>query len=180
MRKRIFIAILLPEKIREELAGLQKKFRKHSVRLTKPENLHFTLSFIGWIEEEKIEKIKKIIKDIAQGCPSFTLRLIKISPGPNPKFPRMIWAIGEKEERLEKVWRRLREGFKESHIPVDERYPLKVHLTLARAKGKELFGQEIDERIDINLPVKEIAIMESYLKPEGAEYRILQAYPLRE
>lgn len=179
MKKRVFIAILLPEEIKKELIEIQKKLRRLNVRWIKPENLHFTLAFIGWIEEDKIMKIKEIIKNIVQKYSLFFLRLIKITLGPSQKYPRMIWAVGEKEEMLERVWQELREGFKESHIPVDERYPLKVHLTLARTRGRELFGRIIDEKIDLSFQIKEVALMESLLGPEGAEYKILESFPFK-
>lgn len=180
MKKRIFIAILLPKEIKKELIGIQKELPSLNIRWIRPENLHFTLTFIGWIDEDRIVRIKTILKEITQKYSSFFLRLIKITLGPSQRYPRMIWAVGEKEETLEKIWRELREKSKESRIPVDERYPLKVHLTLARARGRELFGKRIDEKIDLSFPVKEIAIMESHLAPEGAEYKILEVYSLKE
>jgi len=179
MKRRIFIAILLPEELRIKLAGFQEVLGQFNLRWIKPENLHFTLAFIGWTEEDKIITIIDILNNIFQKIPPFLLRLIKIILGPNEKYPRMLWAIGEKEEMLEKIWQEIRKKLKESQIFVDERHPLKVHLTLARARGGELFGKKIDQQIDLNFLVKEIAIVESHLTPRGAEYQILERFLLK-
>jgi len=63
MKRRIFIAIIPPEKIQKQLSDYQKKFRHLNVRWIKQKNLHFTLLFIGWIEEEKIEIIKRTVAE---------------------------------------------------------------------------------------------------------------------
>ena len=179
MKHRIFIAINLPEKIKKELASFQKKFKKLDVRWAKEENLHLTLAFIGGIDEPKIETIKEILKKVVLDFPPFLLRLTKIALGPDSKRPRMIWVGGEARGDLIKLVEQLREALTQEKIFVDQKHSFKIHLTLARARGKELFGRKIYEEIDLVFPVNEIAIMESKLEKEGAEYKRLEIYSLR-
>jgi len=100
MRRRIFIAIIPPEKIQKQLSDYQKKFRHLNVRWTKQKNLHFTLLFIGWVEEEKIGIIKRIVKEVSQTINPFVLELKEITLGPDLSHPKMIWAVGRSNEQL--------------------------------------------------------------------------------
>ena len=187
MKHRIFIAILLPEELKIKIAKFQENLwpsilqsnLQGGLRWVKTENLHFTLAFIGWVDEEQIVRIKEVVRDISQRFPLFPLKLTKVTLGPNEKYPRMLWVVGEKEKELEKIWQEIRNKLKEIQIPIDEHHPPKIHLTLARARGRELFGKKIDQKIDLNFLVKEIAIMESHLNPGGAEYKTLSKFPLR-
>lgn len=187
MNRRLFVAILIPEEIKKKLASLVEKFKNSSSpfafgtktkgsRFLRSDNFHSTLAFIGGIDESMIGRIIEAIKAAAENQRSFVLNLRRIVLGPDSKRPRMIWAVGEKSPEIEKTWKDLREKLKENGIPFDDKYPLKVHLTLARARGREFFGKKVDEEINISFPVNGISLVESRLKPEGAEYNILESF----
>jgi 2'-5' RNA ligase len=173
MQKRLFIAISLPDEIKEKLVSVQRKFRKLNIRWIKPENLHFTLLFIGWVEEDKIETIKEIIRKAVYGLSPFILKLEKVVLGPDGKRPRMVWAVGPCVSELNKLRERIASKFKKHNIKFEDRHSLKLHITLARARGKELFGRKIEESLDLIFPVEEVFLMGSELKKEGAEYKKL-------
>lgn len=178
MKKRLFVAILLPEEKKKELNDIQKSFRKINIRWIKTENIHFTVVFLGWLEEEKVEKIKEILKGKVEKISSFFLKLDRIILGPNEKKPRMIWAVGPCTLELNKLRKVIIEDLENNNIDFENSYSLKLHITLARARNRELNGKRIDENLDLIFSVKEICLMESELKPEGAEYKILDLIKL--
>ncbi|HOK35329.1 MAG TPA: RNA 2',3'-cyclic phosphodiesterase, partial [Candidatus Pacearchaeota archaeon] len=174
---RLFIAALIPKEIKEELLSkkLQKKFGEN-LRWTPPQNLHLTLAFLGWTEEKDLVKIKDILKETTnKNFSPFFLNLTKISLGPDPKKPRLVWAEGKVNNEFLNFVEKLKQELKSAGIFIDEKYSFLPHLTLARAKGKELSGKKTEEKIDLTFRVKEIALMESKLKREGAEYKILES-----
>jgi len=179
MKRRIFIAIIPPEKIQKQLSDYQKKFRHLNVRWIKQKNLHFTLLFIGWIEEEKIEIIKRTVKEVSQRINPFVLELKEITLGPDLTYPKMIWAVGKPNEQLIRLSKQLKEKLSQEKISFDQRHPLKVHLTLGRAKRRQYLKEKIKQRINIAFSVREIKIMESQLKREGADYSVLESFPLK-
>lgn len=61
---RTFIAIEIPEKIKREIEKIQNQLPEFDGKLTKRENLHLTLKFLGEVDEEKIEKVKEKLKEI--------------------------------------------------------------------------------------------------------------------
>ena len=74
MRKRVFIAINLPQNIKEELERLKKELkalfppelRQIIFREVKKENLHLTLLFIGQIDQNQLIQISQILKKICR------------------------------------------------------------------------------------------------------------------
>lgn len=186
-KHRIFIAINLPEEIKTVLSESQKKWPSIPARWTKPENIHITLVFVGYADEQGLEEIKQILADVAIKHNPFSISLTKISYGP-PGItpPRMIWAIGEKSGEFaslcDNLGRTLSSLPKISFKPEDRE--VIPHITLARIKEWEWRRIEPDERpeireyINFKIPVNSIELMESVLKRTGSEYKILETYSL--
>jgi len=179
MKKRIFIAINLPDSIKQELLSYQKKLKNLNVRWTKSDNFHITLTFIGYVSEEEIEKILKITQETASKFSPFLIELSRICLGPTPERARMIWVEGKANGDLINLEKKLKKELVKEKINFDGKYPLKVHITLARARGNELKGINIDRKLDgLNLEVKNIDVMESRLNRDGAKYKILERFEL--
>ena len=186
--KRIFIAINLPEKIKEELSNFQNKFLDLPAKWVRKENLHITLVFLGYIRDDRFPKIIEITKKVSSNYSSFPIKIIKISFFPPKVFPpRMIWAIGEKNETLFKLQKNLKNALSEINIPQleeEESGNFIPHITLARIKKWEIKKidpeeiPQIEEDIEIEFRANSIDIMESQLKRSGPEYIFLQKIPL--
>lgn len=198
MRHRIFIAINLPEDIKRKFGEYQNKIEElftpyrtegsgsGPIRWTKKENLHITLIFLGYVRDEELLEIFKMIKETASQNQPFLINLKKICYGPtNKKPPRMIWAEGEKSMELGKIQKGL-EGYFQGKISgfEEENRPYTPHITLGRIKLWEFRAMEpeqrpeISEEISLSFEVKSIEIMESKLKPKGPDYFILESLAL--
>ena len=71
---RCFIGIDLPIEVIIEIQRIQKKLEPNFTgRLTSSENLHLTLKFLGEIEEDAINDVKKRLSSITH--PPFELNL---------------------------------------------------------------------------------------------------------
>ena len=198
MRHRIFIAINLPENIKKELIQYQEKieelftpfqrFGKGLIRWTKKENLHITLIFLAYVNDENLLEICKIVKEVASQKLSFLINLKNILYGPSSqKFgrPRMIWAEGKKSKEFTSLRNDLEKSLMDSekvHFTPEKRdfFP---HITLGRIRSWE-FRQiepeerpEVNEEINLSFEVNSIEVMESLLKREGPEYTILEKVP---
>jgi len=165
MNHRVFVAINLPEKIKNRLVEYEEKWPELPIRWTKKENLHITLEFLGYLTDEELIELLQKTKEIASEKESFTLHLNKICYGPTGKKPpRMVWVVGEKVKELN----------------------LTPHITLGRLKTWQWRQMEPEERpevsedIDLTFEVNSIEVMESQLKREGPEYTILESFRLAE
>jgi 2'-5' RNA ligase len=66
-KKRLFVAIGLPEEIKKKLEEIQKQLRRFAIdaKWVKPEGIHLTLKFLGYVEEDKIPQIVELLREIA-------------------------------------------------------------------------------------------------------------------
>ena len=101
MQHRIFIAINLPDKVKNKLSEYRAKWPELPCRWTKGENLHITLAFLGYLADDELPEVLRITKETILKHNPFSISLNKIIYGPPKKIPpRMIWAQGEKNEEL--------------------------------------------------------------------------------
>jgi len=189
MRHRIFIAINLPEDVKKKLSDCQLKWPELPCRWTKKENLHITLAFLGYLNDEELVEICKITKEVASKYEPFFITLNKIIYGPPKNPPRMIWAEGEKSEELGKLQKNLENALAGLSTELEKLENEKSkgyasHITLARLKQWE-FRQiepeerpEVNEEINLSFEVGSIEVMESELKREGPEYVVLESVQL--
>jgi len=188
-RHRVFVAINLPENIRRKLTDYQKKieelFTLHRseasgagpVQWTKPNNIHITLVFLGYVRDEELLEICRITKEVAVRHNSFEVDLTKICYGPTDKKPpRMVWAKGERSEEFASLKEDL-----DKCLGVSEKREFSPHITLGRIRRWDWQriepeeSPEIEEEIGLSFSVTSIEVMESMLKRGGPEYIILES-----
>ena len=183
MKHRIFIAINLPTSARDAVLQEQKDFASEMpVKLTRTENLHITLVFLGPITEEQISKVCEILREIVAKHSVFSINLNEIDYGPPGIIPpRMIWAIGVENKELSEINRELEQKL----LNKRNNREFLPHITLGRIREWQWRQIDVEERpliekdISINFEVKSIDVMESQLKRTGAEYSILKSFPLK-
>ena len=178
---RSFIAIKLPEEIKNKISDLQKTLRGTGadVKWVSPESIHLTLKFLGNIEKTQIEEILSAIKKSSAKIKPFPIEIKSTGVFPKIEYPRVVW-IGVKEET--KVLLVLQQKIEENLLPMGfekEGRDFTPHLTLGRVKsqkGKEKLISLLLQSKDISFgkfEVTEINLMQSILEPAGAEYSSL-------
>ncbi len=199
---RLFIAINLPESIKNRLLKVQKQIgelfigsldelpRQEVIRWTKKDNLHITLEFVGYTDNDGVLEFSRAIEEIAKKNNPFLVRLNKICYAPpGKKEPRMVWTIGEKSREFAKLRQTIEDYFslipdKNSNNKKEER-KFSPHVTLGRIRQwqwKKIEPEErpnIEEEINLKFEVKSIELMESKLKRGGPEYTILKTQNLK-
>ncbi len=184
MKKRVFIAINLPENIKEELNKLLSLCRKINsqpvIRYVKTKGIHLTLHFLGYLDEAQINQVRTVLKNLARNYNQTKLITGQIGAFPNLKQPRVIFLSSQEKEgdHLAGLQKNLSSELEKIGIDVDYR-PWYPHLTLARIVGPCQFKTEPLKLPSLLIPVKSLELMESQLKPSGAEYKILASYQLK-
>lgn len=177
---RIFIAINLPESVKDQLLAYREKWQEIPARWTTKENLHLTLAFLGNTSDQELAKVCDAMKQVGSRHKPFALTINRIVYGPDAKRPRMIWGKIRRSPELFTIQEDIA-----SLLSYSEKQPFAPHLTLARLKTFELQRMELEElpevneEISLSFQVESIEIMESKLKRSGAEYSIIQSVPLR-
>lgn len=192
LMRRIFLAIHASSALQAEAIAWQANYERLPVRWLKGHNLHLTL-IPPWYESD-IEKVKSKIEKAGNTVRPFAIRFERVTYGPNPRSPRLIWAEGrtprEMEDLKSKIENLLRQqpaasqerGEPRLGGPRRENRPFRLHLTLARFHPED-FSQfplkHLDSPVDWRNEVKSFVLMESHLAPGGAEYEILETYSLK-
>lgn len=184
MEKRLFVAINLPEKIRNEIKLVVDSV-KNSLKMAKfsyPENWHITLSFLGYQAEEVIPAIFNAAQKTAEAFSSPLISLNKMVYGPTDKHGRMIWLIDEsrKDGGLSDIVKLLWESLKKEGVKFKIDYPVfSMHITLARFDGLPSLKPRLPE-LNLKFKPDSIDIMESSLKKTGAEYSLIKDFKFRD
>ena len=187
---RAFIAVELPPAVREAVEGVVRELRSgigDGVRWVRPEGIHLTLKFLGDIDADSVPAISDALGSCAASAAPFDLFLEGVGVFPNARRPRVVWiGLGGALEPLlalqQSVERELEElGF------ARERRPFTPHLTLGRVRdgvsasqvrgvSEAIAATTVERRAE--LPVREISLMQSDLRPSGAVYTRLYAAEL--
>jgi 2'-5' RNA ligase len=183
---RSFIAIELPDEIRQVLAQVQKELKRDviGIRWVDSGSIHLTLKFLGPILPEQVVAIAAAVGAIVHGEPPLALNVSGLGAFPNARRPRVIWVgiVGE-VERLGRLQARLEETLEPLGFPREQR-SFRPHLTLGRVKDPrrppDLTRALAETTVPASNPfdVHEILVYKSDLRPTGAIYTKLQHLPL--
>jgi len=185
VEKRLFIAIDIPGHIKDNVYKYMKTLLKENshIKLVSAPNIHITLKFLGNVNIDKIEKIKKAIKKTADKFNRFKFEISgKINAFPGPRSARIIFLeIGSGGEQISEIYRQLEDNLEKIKIRREKR-EFSSHITIARLKDKKNMEIFIDEyKMDKmgRLDCLNITLFESQLKPHGAEYSVLGEFGLK-
>jgi RNA 2',3'-cyclic 3'-phosphodiesterase len=109
---RLFVAIPMPEAIRNEITGVQQEMRqlvsRDAVRWAKPEQFHLTLRFLGDVPVERVPALQEAVNAVCLGSPALHLRAQSIGFFPNARSPRVIWAgVNDGQGRLTELQKKI-------------------------------------------------------------------------
>ena len=187
MEIRSFLAFDLPPEIRTIIARVSGELRKSSldVRWVKVENIHLTVVFMGNIKTEDITPIGDVVQEVCLSSCPFDVLLKGLGTFPNPRNPRILWLGFDGDlERMSHFRDALQKQLRPFGIK-EEKRRFKPHLTLGRFRNYKRGDPQLDELIlryhdltDSVFSLNELSMFRSDLKPGGAEYTKLKAWPL--
>lgn len=179
---RLFVALEIPSAVRESLAELIRELRPiaSQAKWVRAENLHVTLKFIGEVANEKLKVIRTALGQVRTEL-QVTLDFCGLGFFPNEKHPRVLWVGIKASANLSVLAAEIERATEELCI-LREKRPFSPHLTLARFESTRLsdpFRSAIAEnaaREFGSLRTNQFHLIESKLKPSGAEYTTLQSF----
>lgn len=185
MKIRSFIAINLPRDIRDYLADIITDLKKQNpdmnIKWVNPENLHFTLHFLGSLAEQALERVKEVIGQSIGESSSVKVELENFGGFPNLNWPRILFISCQEigDNILKNIQEKIGRQLEKIGIEVDKR-PWQMHITLARLR-KPLLITNLDKlRIEkLKFKVTSIDLMKSELSRTGANYSIIEKFPLK-
>ena len=172
---RIFVAIEITEKgILDNITQLQKNIGIEAKAVPR-EQIHFTLQFIGDVDETSKEKIINALNMIEFS--NFQITIKGIGAFPRAKLPRVIWVGVDKagKESLSNIAALVNKKLLELGFKNDKAF--KPHLTIFRVKNKinDVTGEltKFNSKIFGTQQVSQIKLKKSTLTPNGPIYEDL-------
>ncbi len=188
---RSFVAIELPQNVKNELAQLESELERPDHRFVKwvnPGAIHLTLKFLGNVPTKQIPEISNAIEQASKEIPLLHLQIASLGVFPNLNQTRVLWA-GIKGETAS--LQGLQQKIDSSLVPLgfaEEKRSFTPHLTLARVRegtslidrkgfGELVMSTNFESKYPIS--VETINLMKSQLTPDGAIYTCLLTVKLQ-
>ena len=142
------------------------------VKPVEPQNIHFTLIFLGEISDHDLERVKEKLARLQ--FEPFTLIYQGISAFPSPAAARVVWVDVDPQgsQKLTALAEDVIVRMSELGFKVDK--PFSPHLTLFRARGKPIRLSDISakyqERTFGSDLIDMVHLKKSELRPSGPIY----------
>ena len=181
---RCFIAIEVDDSdVIRQIARTQQELLSSGakLKLVEPQNLHFTLHFLGNIDEQRISELTDVLEQ--QEGPVFDIALVGLGCF-RPQRPRVIWigcttGANQLIQHQQAIGKQLR-----VHKFPYEKRKYSPHLTVARVRSgvnrlqlMEIVNQHTNKEFG-RYQIKAIKLKKSTLTPKGPIYEDLAIKPL--
>jgi 2'-5' RNA ligase len=182
---RAFVGVRIDPKMTQKISEVQSQLKRSltGIRWVVQENLHFTLKFLGAVEEEKITSIIKAVGRVVRPAQPFSLTAGGIGVFPDIRKPRVLW-VGLEAQGLQTLSQEVEAALEPLGFAPEKR-GFQPHLTIGRWRNFTAKAQRLKEEIDHwkdqdfgQSRVEEVVIFQSILKPNGAVYSPLQIITL--
>jgi 2'-5' RNA ligase len=187
---RLFVAIALPEPVRDEILRVQGELQpllpREAARWSRPDQFHMTLRFLGNVQAEAVQGLKQSVEAVCRNASPLALSAKGVGFFPNPRSPRVIWVgIHDASGRLVDLQQRL-EMAVSPFSPEPGETNFTGHVTLGRLKrpgpgevrALAARAQSIAAQMFGNWTAQEVEIIRSELSTPGARYTLLAAFQL--
>jgi 2'-5' RNA ligase len=187
---RLFIAIPIPEPVRDEIIRVQRELQPlaphGAARWTRPDQFHLTLRFLGDVPVAGLDTLQESVNAICLNARPLQMRAEGIGFFPNPHSPRVVWVgIDDKEGLLVDLQKRIETAVRPFTVEPGEKN-FSGHVTLGRLKNlKPLDARKLaahahalKDRTFGEWMAHEIEIIRSELSPAGARHTTLAVFRL--
>jgi len=189
MKIRSFLAFELPPPLKAGVEEVQRRLRDRlgGVRWVPAGNIHLTIIFLGEVDRSDVASIAAAAQETCAGFSPFKLALEGVGTFGGRRNPRVLWVgLAGDIESMGNLRDALQVRLKPFGVQ-EERRPFRPHLTLGRfkagiAQGPELRGC-LSEHAALQSPpalLEGLTLFKSDLKPGGAVYTRLEAWPLKD
>lgn len=178
-RARLFVALDLPEPVREEIAAWQRReLTDPALRPVRPESLHMTLVFLGYRAEKEIDRIAEAAFDVPQPAPRVLLGREPVGV-PRGRRPRL-FALDTPSEDAVALQAAVERNLVAGRFYEPERRPFWPHLTVARVRPERRGSRKpaevgrppgpLPEQTFPEFRPARLVLFRSHPRREGAQY----------
>lgn len=180
---RLFVVLIIPDEIKDKVFNYCHDASENpsGYRWESKDKVHLTLKFIGEVKEELLPAIVEEL-EFVKNYSFFDCTISKFGFFFRENQAKILWCNLETDESIVSLVNELNKRLTKYDIEIEKR-KFKGHLTLLRIKKpvSENFIKRFKEySIDpLKFTANAIALIQSVLKPNGSEYKVLKIYELK-
>jgi RNA 2',3'-cyclic 3'-phosphodiesterase len=177
-RLRLFVALDVPERVREGIVAWQRaELTDEALRVVPPPNIHITLAFLNYLPEKAVGAVARVVHETTAPAP-----LIELAPEPVAKprgRPRLV-ALDAASEQTVALQADLEGRLVAGRLYTPEKRPFWSHVTVARVRSErrgskrparlEAFPGPLPEALCEPFEGVRLTLYRSQLRRQGAEY----------
>jgi len=172
-RIRLFVAYTLAPDDRERIVAWQsRELAESRARLVPPEQLHFTIAFLGARPREEIDAIAEVVSNAVAGAEPMRLELSRYR---ETKSVGML-VFEDKSGEATRVAEAIQHGLEEIDSYKREARPWLPHVTVLRFRRPPRLQPELPVLGQIS--PSEASAYHSVLRRDGAQYDVLRSVAL--
>ncbi|MBI2933255.1 MAG: RNA 2',3'-cyclic phosphodiesterase [Planctomycetes bacterium] len=180
---RVFVAVAIDELIKDELARTIERLRRSGadVNWVVRENLHLTIKFLGWVEDEPLGRLRDTLRLEAARFSPMELEFHGLGRFPPRGTPRVVWAGCRGD--LAGLAGAIDRAAASIGVPAETR-SFAAHLTLGRVKSaggaRDLTNQiaACAGTVFGKQTVRGVALVKSTLTANGPIYDVVETFSL--
>ncbi len=184
---RLFVALVLPAVVTDELAAVQQQLQRsgaHPVKWVAPAAIHLTVQFLGEVADTRVAALLTALEPLHATSTTLPIHLGLGAAGafPHLRRPQTVWVGVEGDlEALNCLQQAVTTALMPFGFPPEER-PFRAHLTLGRVRREATTAQRtalgtaiaaLPHPNPITWTVGRPLLLQSTLMPGGAVYRVL-------
>lgn len=182
---RLFLAVFPPPAVQVAAYAATERLRKpgDGVSWVKPENLHYTMRFLGEVGADGARRAGEAARAAAGAQDAFDAELGTLGAFPDARRARVIWVgLGTGADRLVALARTLASELRTRGFE-REKQKFNAHLTLGRVREPRADWTErlagVTPAGETAFRVETIQVVESQLSPRGSIYTVREEARLR-
>lgn len=176
---RTFVAVEASAEQRGHAAQLIERL-KHAeahVKWVAAENLHWTLNFLGNVDDREVHNVCRAVSESVSGFEPFELTSVGAGAFPDARRPRTVWTgVSAGTEHVVSLQQAIEAAVQPLGFPPEARR-FHPHLTLGRVRGKgpqtQQLGELIAEHAKFSVGkviVDQVVVFSSRLDKSGPRY----------
>ncbi|MBP7060570.1 MAG: RNA 2',3'-cyclic phosphodiesterase [Candidatus Moranbacteria bacterium] len=177
--RRLFVGIPLSKELKKRLVREMEAFPREASLLTREENLHVTVFFLGFVHEEQVADVCARVGVACSGLEAFELEFTGLELMESPENPKMIWLAGEASEGLKQLREEIEKEFSSF---IAEKKVYRPHITLAKIKKPKWLALTVapvlKEKLHLVEPVDTVCVFESLSLDGKRRYEPIDTFSL--
>jgi 2'-5' RNA ligase len=181
---RLFVSVDLDRNLADNVVKAQTVLRKSQadVKFVSPQTLHFTLKFLGDVDEKRVPEIEAEIEKALRPVEQFRIAIEGLGYFGSPAHMKVLWVdVKEGKRELTELMKKIGDAL--SYIRRDEHKPA-THLTIGRVRtglNRDRLLEEINSLKNVKIGemvVKEVRLKSSVLTRQGPVYKDVKVFAL--